>query len=452
MRRFSVPVPSRRAALLGGAASALSGCGALDSLFGEREVRLPGERRSVLSAEQRRSLEVDEAAQARPIVLPPPAPNPDWPQVGGGPSHAPGHPALGATLTEAWRASFGTGSGYRRRITGAPIVAGGTVYAIDAYGVVFAFDAANGGRRWRLDTAPREESAGAVGGGAAMAGETLYVATGLAEMLAVNPADGTVRWRVGLPAPTRGAPTVVGERIFIPTIENQLLALSTEDGRRLWTHRASPATAVPLGLPAPAVEGETVVAGFASGELSALRATDGRVQWTETLAAAGGRGLAEIAGIHALPVIDRGRVFAIGMGGLSIAIDLRSGRRLWEREVGGTETPWSVGDWLFLLTGAGELAALGRDDGQVRWVTDLRRPREGRRAPDPVNWASPVLAGGRLFVANTGREAVVVDPTDGRIMDRRRLPGGSTIEPTVADGTLYLATDDATLVALRGAG
>jgi hypothetical protein len=85
-------------------------------------------------------------------------------------------------------------------------------------------------------------------------------------------------------------------------------------------------------------------------------------------------------------------------------------------------------------------------------VTDLRRPREGRRAPDPVNWASPVLAGGRLFVANTGREAVVVDPTDGRIMDRRRLPGGSTIQPTVADGTLYLATDDATLVALRGAG
>ena len=33
-----------------------------------------------------------------------------------------------------------------------------------------------------------------------------------------------------------------------------------------------------------------------------------------------------------------------------VCLDLRSGRRLWEREVGGSETPWLAGDWLFVQT------------------------------------------------------------------------------------------------------
>ena len=91
-----------------------------------------------------------------------------------------------------------------------------------------------------------------------------------------------------------------------------------------------------------------VVGGFASGELAAIRVADGRVAWSETLASARGGGLSDIAAIAAMPVIDRGRVFATGLGGLTVAIDLRSGRRLWEREVGAVETPWSAGDALFL--------------------------------------------------------------------------------------------------------
>jgi outer membrane protein assembly factor BamB len=471
MPREGNPAP-RRTALLGGAATLLAGgCETVSGWFEERKTPLPGERRSVLAAGGERGLAVDAeagGAAAAPVTLPPPQPRADWPQVGGGPAHAPGHPALGPALAEAWRASFGTGSGYRRRMTAPPVVGGGpggnSVYAVDAYGILSAFDAATGGRRWRLDTSPEKESDGAMGGGAALAPDggdgggagTLYVATGLAEVLAVDPASGTVRWRTRLPAPARGAPTVAGGRVFVPTIENQLLALAAaEEGRRLWTHRASPTSAAPLGLPPPAVEGETVVAGFASGELTALRAADGRVLWSETLAAGGSRSIAEISGIRAPPVVDRGRVFAIDLGGLLIAIDLRSGRRLWEREVAGSEMPWAAGDWLFVLSTDADLAAIGRDDGRVRWVTSLRPQRQpgGRREPEPVSWAAPVLAGGRLILAGGGGEAAFVDPATGAVTGRQRLPGGgATLQPAVAENTLYLATDDATLVALRGAG
>jgi outer membrane protein assembly factor BamB len=268
----------------------------------------------------------------------------------------------------------------------------------------------------------------------------------------VEPGDGTVRWRAPLPAPARGDPTVAGGRILVPTTENQLLALSIEDGRRLWTYRGQPTVTMTLGLPAPAVEGETVVAGFASGELAAIRANDGRVIWSETLASSRGGGLADIAAIAALPVIDRGRVFATGLGGLTIALDLRSGRRLWEREVAAVETPWAAGNALFLLATNGDLICFGRDDGRVRWLRPLGRFENEERRRGPITWGPPVLAGGRLLVAGSHSRMVEVNPLDGEILATTRLSDGATLQPAIADGTLYLLTDEARVVALRGRG
>ncbi len=441
------PILPRRMALLGGAAL-LSGCSAFDFL-GDRKQPLPGERRSVLRADP--PLTADQ--QVAPVTLPPPERRTDWPQAGGPPSHAPGHVALGEGLTSAWRSSVGYGSGYRQRITTGPVAAGGTVYAVDAYGVVSAFSLADGSRLWRTDTAREDEADGAVGGGVAVEAGTVYVATGLADVLALSPEDGTVRWRIRLPAPTRGAPTVAGGRIFIPTVENHLIALSAEDGRQLWRHRAQALATLPFGLPAPAVEGETVVAGFGTGELVALRASDGRVLWAEALGGTGGQlSLADIVGITGLPVVDRGRVFAVGLANTTVAVDLRSGRRLWERSFGGNAGPVSAGDWLFCVTGAGEAVAIGRTDGRIRWVTELDPTPEGGRRGEAARFAPPLLAGGRLLIPSSRAEMLVVNPASGEVAGRISLSSGVTLPGAISGDTLLLLGDDGTLMALRPGG
>ncbi|KAA2214313.1 outer membrane protein assembly factor BamB family protein [Teichococcus oryzae] len=439
---------TRRAALLGGA-GLLAGCSTIDSLFGTQKTKLPGRRQPVIAA--RRQLEVDPTAANRPLALPAPEMRDAWPQPGGGVAHAPGHPSLPGELRRAWTADAGTGSGYRRRITTGPVVAEGLVFASDAYGQITAHDLATGRRRWRFDSRPEEDSSGAVGAGFAFADGTLYVATGMAELIALDVANGEPRWRVRLQAPARGAPAVAGGRVFVPTIDSQLTAFAAEDGRQRWSYRAQVTAAVPLGLPAPAVWEDFLVAGFPSGELIALRPEDGRVLWTESLAGAGFGGLAEIFGVRGLPVIHEGRVYAMGMGGTSMAVDLRSGRRLWERELGGTASPVPVGDWLFLVGDDGTLVALGREDGRVRWISDLNAPPEGKeREDDPATFATPILAGGRLILPSSREEALLIDPSTGATTGRLRLPASTTLPGAVAQDTLVLLSDNGTLSAWRG--
>ncbi|MDB5413689.1 MAG: dehydrogenase [Rubritepida sp.] len=444
----------RRLALLGGAAL-LAGCDNLkdmaDDLLGTTKVPLTGERHAVLTTE--REVTADEAARSRPFSLPAPTLNLDWPTAGGTLSHAPGHLSLPRPIGEVWRTSIGTGTSYRRRLTASPLVVGDTIYAVDAYGWVTALDVPRGARRWQIDTRPRRDRDGALGGAIAFSDGVLYVATGLAEVMALDPANGDIKWRAPLPAPARGGLTVAGARILVPTVENQLYALSTEDGRRLWNFRATPVTALPLGLPSPAIEGDAAVCGFASGEIVALNLADGRVLWSESLGTTrGGVSIADIGAITAMPVIDRGRVFAIGMAGAATCLDLRSGRRVWEREVGGTLTPSMAGDWMFALTRGNNLMALTRDDGRIRWITELPGFQNEARRRNPITWGPPVLAGGRLLIAGSHSQLFEVDAGTGEILTRLRLPDGSTLQPVVANNSVYLLTDGGTVVALRGVG
>jgi outer membrane protein assembly factor BamB len=299
-----------------------------------------------------------------------------------------GHLAANERLAQAWTADIGSGGGYRQKIMAQPVVAEGVVYTMDSNAVVSAFDLATGRRRWRLDTRAKDDDSTNIGGGLAVDQGILYAVNGLAELVAIDAVSGAIKWRTVLGAPARSAPTVAEGRLFVTTIEDRLLARATDDGRELWTHQATNAVTAVLGQPAPAYADGLVVAGFGSGELVCLRAESGNVVWSDNLGAAGGRAasVADFSSIRGLPVISNGRVFATGTGGLTLSLDLPTGRRLWEREVASVASPWVAGDWVFLVSLEQQIAALNANDGRVAWITDLPRWEDPEKQKDSFTW------------------------------------------------------------------
>ncbi len=434
----------RRAALLLPLAAAA--CSSLDSLFSDSKEPLPGKREPVGAA--RRGLEADPTDQ-RPVTVPPQVDLPEWPQAGGNVTHSVGHVQVSG-LAPGWRSSIGDGGGYRSKITAQPVVAGGRVFTMDSDALVSAFDLTTGSRIWRTRTQDDKDRSTNVGGGIAVVDGVVYVTTGRADALALDAGTGAIRWRMPLGSPARSAPTVADGRIHVTTIDNKLLALNATTGERLWAYQASANATTVLGQAAPAVSEGLVVTGFGSGDLVAVRADSGALAWSDSLASSRGRNsLVDLSAISGLPVVDRGRVFAVGVGGLLVSLDLRSGRRLWEREVGGSETPWLAGDWLFVQTIDQSLAAIGRDDGRVRWITDLPRYDNPEKRRDRLFWTGPVLAGGRLVLAGSNETALSVDPATGGILGQQALRGPAAVAPIAAAGTLFIVTDDGTIQAFR---
>jgi outer membrane protein assembly factor BamB len=148
-------------------------------------------------------------------------------------------------------------------------------------------------------------------------------------------------------------------------------------------------------------------------------------------------------------VVGEGRVYAISMGSLMVAVDLPTGRRLWEREVAGEDSPWAAGSWLFVVSLDQKMAAVNRDDGRVAWVTELPRWEDPEKERDAITWFGPALGGDRLVVAGTNREALAVSPYTGEILGRQKLSGAASLAPVVVDGTVFVVSDDGRLMALR---
>ncbi len=431
-------------------ALALSGCG-IFSGGGDKKPKTPtvGERLAVLTYEA--AIEADPELASQAIVLPPPVANVSWAQPGGSADRAMGHLMLGERVAKAWSVSIGSGSDKVRRLLSGPVVADGRVYTIDTQAAVRAFDARTGRLLWSNKISrPGEKDRIAFGGGVSIGAGRVYATSGYGLVVAYDGASGAQLWRADLKVPLRGAPSFDDDRLFVMSQDNQLIVLNAAKGETLWDAVDTVEATSLMGAAPPAVFAGTAIVGYSSGDLMAMRVENGRVVWQDTLARTGRTAaIAALTDIDAPAVIDSNRVYAIGHGGRLVALELATGQRLWERSLAGVSKPWVAGDYVYVVTIDGELVALTRAEGKVRWVTQLQRWRKEKKRKDPIRWSGPVLASDRLVLTNSLGQMVSVSPYTGQLMSSVKLGEAAYIGPVVADSSLYVLTDDGKLSAYR---
>jgi outer membrane protein assembly factor BamB len=427
----------------------VGGCDWIDSILpGNNKPPLPGERISVMVFE--RDLEPDPRVADLRVLLPKPYANEAWPQPGGSPTHAMHHLQVAGAPKKAWSKSVGKGSQSGRQFLTPPVIAEGRVYVMDLNFRVSALDAKTGDWIWRYKPKIPNQDEDTFGGGLSYDRGSVYITTGYGKAVALDAETGKVKWQQELSGPMRSAPTVADGRVYVITIDNQLSVLDAETGEKKWSHAAITESAGLLGGSSPAIEGSTVIVPYSSGELFAMRAENGRVVWSDNLTALRrSDALSTLAHIRGNPVIDRGIVYAISHSGRLVAIDQRSGARVWERNIGGVDTPWVAGEFIFVLSNDNELFCLTRRGGRIRWVQPLPRFENPEKKKDPIRWSGPVLVGDRLVLVGSHCEILSGSPYTGEPLGRMEAPDRILMSPVVADGTIYFLTDDADLIAYR---
>ena len=171
-------------------------------------------------------------------------------------------------------------------------MAGGTVYAMDQSGYLYALDAARGSLRWTV-----RASAQGTAGTPAAAGGSVYV-TGAGDNLdAVRAVDGKQLWTTRIAGRAATNPVVSGGVVYIAGYDGYLNALNAATGAVSWRTRIAGSV-----NSQPQVAGGNVFVGGGDHRLHVLRASDGAAVWSSRL---GGDGLFA-------PAQGGGIVYAIG--------------------------------------------------------------------------------------------------------------------------------------------
>ncbi|QIG53301.1 PQQ-binding-like beta-propeller repeat protein [Altererythrobacter sp. BO-6] len=435
------------AAMLG---AALAGCSG--GLFGGGDKKTTptlGERVPVLSRIESGAT-VDPALAGVSVVLPAAQVNQAWAQAGGSASKSYGHLALSESPTRVWTASV-AGSTDRRRLAAAPVVGEGKLVAVGTDGVVTAFDAKTGAQLWRYRMQVASDLASAAfGGGASIDGGRVYATNGVGEVVALDADNGTEIWKVQPAGPLRGSPTIAFGQIYVMTQDNQIFSLNASNGELEWQEGGSATQAGVFGVAAPAAGQGSVIAGYSSGELSAYRYENGRTLWADALARTSiSTEVGALSDIDADPIIDSGRVYALGQGGRMAAYELLTGQRIWELNLAGISTPAIAGEWIFTLTDDARLLAIARSTGRVRWMTQLQQYRDEKDRKGPIFWTGPVLAGNQLWVASSRGLLYKVSTGEGSAQQYLDLNQPISLPPIVADNMMYILDDSGRISAYR---
>lgn len=428
--------------------TALTACS--DGWWGEGDDKPPlkGERISVLDYERDLRPEKDAAPNAFGGVET--QSNNAWPQAGGYPSHAMGNLELGASLKKAWSSSIGEGSRSRLPLTAQPIALGESIFTLDTDSELAAFDASSGQKRWSVSVRAETEEDPVISGGLAADAGVVYVTAGYDELVAIDAAQGKIKWRSKLTSPSRAAPTVVGDKVFVTTMSNSVLAITTADGKVAWEYAGLGQSTGLIGAASPAATQDMVIPAFSSGEIYALRSGNGSVAWSDNLSnnvrLGGMTGLSDIRG---LPVVENGIVYAISFGGKMAAIDLNSGARIWAKDITGAKTPWVAGNRIFLISSENQVIALDKEKGAVLWVSQLARFKDKEEKTGPIIWTGPLLAGGRLMAFSSDGRVAEINPENGTLVREWGSGADVRISPIVAGKTLYILGEDGDLSAYR---
>ena len=402
----------------------------LIGLFGKEPLNIDGERIDVIR--QNAALAPDFAAGEVRIKLPSPYTNPKWNQSGGNSLHLMGHLQAGAKLKEQWSHDFGAGSSKRDYLIAEPIIAYKVVFAADADGIVTARRLDNGKPIWRKrlkapNKLDRETSLKVAG--LAEYNKSIFATTGFGSVFCLDMRTGKEIWRTDLNIPLRIAPTVA----------------------ILWKNKSDYENTTLVGGAAPAYSpgADVIIAAFSNGELRAFKASTGTPLWADMLVShRRNNSLSDITAIKANPVIDGGIVFAVGYNSVLAAIDLRTGDRLWERELGSTNQPWVAGNYLFVLTNDFELVAFDKRNGKIVWTTPLPKGDED----DSLNGVfakGPILADNRLLVTTSNGYIYSVSPYNGAVLNYISADDGIDLPPVMADGVAIFATLDADMTAYK---
>lgn len=336
-------------------------------------------------------------------------------------------------VVRLWSEGIGSGTD-EQYLKLMPTVANQRVYTADSAGEVTSLDATNGKPLWSVDTNER------ITGGPGYGENTVLVGTGEGEVIALHADSGKQQWRSRVSSEILSPPLKAGGTIVVRTNDGKIFGLAGDSGKKLWTYdRTVPALTL-RGTSTPLIASGIVVAGFDAGRMAAVELPTGRLIWETSIATARGRSeLERMVDIDSEPLLIEGVIYVATFQGQLAAVQLDSGRILWNREISSYAGFSADDSYLYLTDDRSHVWAIDRFTGTTVWRQEKLHARAA---------TGPASVGDYVVVGDLEGYLHWMEKATGDFVARTQLAKERIIvQPTVAGRILYAYCSDGTLAA-----
>ena len=336
-------------------------------------------------------------------------------------------------LKSRWSRGVGDGQG-EGLLKINPILVGDSLYAASAEGRVMSVDPESGRVRWKQDLDL------ALSGGVGHHGNSVFVGASEGLVMRLDAASGSEIWRAPVSGEVLSAPQGDGRYVVTQTYDGKLMGFDYETGEVRWTYTSDVPVLTLRGTGTPMILGDNAIAGFADGKVVAINLRSGNVAWEVRVAIPQGRSEIErIVDIDGSMAVQGNELYVASYQGRLAAIDTRSGRRLWQRNVSSVSGVGVGFGNVYVADDDGTVSAFLRNGQGVRWQNIDLGFRDLSR-PTPVN----------SYVAVVDFEGYLhlLSQVDGEIVGRTKVDSsGARADMLTRGNRLFVFTNDGALKA-----
>jgi outer membrane protein assembly factor BamB len=336
-------------------------------------------------------------------------------------------------LKSRWSRGVGDGQG-EGLLKINPILVGDSLYAASAEGRVMSVDPESGRVRWKQDLDL------ALSGGVGHHGNSVFVGASEGLVMRLDAASGSEIWRAPVSGEVLSAPQGDGRYVVAQTYDGKLMGFDYQTGEVRWTYTSDVPVLTLRGTGTPMILGDNAIAGFADGKVVAINLRSGNVAWEVRVAIPQGRSEIErIVDIDGSMAVQSNELYVASYQGRLAAIDTRSGRRLWQRNVSSVSGVGVGFGNVYVADDDGTVSAFLRNGQGVRWQNIDLGFRDLSR-PTPVSsYVAVVDFDGYLHL---------LSQVDGEIVGRTKVDSsGARADMLTRGNRLFVFTNDGALKA-----
>jgi len=263
-------------------------------------------------------------------------------------------------------------------------------------------------------------------------GQVAFLGNKSAEVYSIDTESGKTLWVHKVSSEVLVPPQLSGDMVVVQTNDGKIFGLRADNGKKVWVYERNVPILSLRGNSTPAVlNNEQVVVGFANGKLVSLSLADGKLLWETTVSLPKGRTeLERIVDIDGPIVHSQGVLYVSAYRGRIAAVDARSGRIMWTREMSSHLGVVVNQDLLFTTDAEGQVWALNRENGATLWMQNKLSERAT---------TLPAVQGDRLIIGDVTGELYWLAKSDGRLLghldhDQVSKSSGATFIADELDG------------------
>ncbi len=268
--------------------------------------------------------------------------------------------------------------------------------------------------RWTFKTGDKKV-AGGIEGAPAIVGNVVYIASLDKHLYALDLATGKEKWKVKLGA-MKASPSVKGDRLYIGNLDGKFYCLKTSDGSKVWEFETEGEIMAGANF-----HGTNVLIGSHDSTLYCLSA-EGKKVWD----------VKTEGPVNGSPAVIGDITFVAGCDSIFHILDAKTGKELGAVDLGGqaAATAAIAGDTAYIGTMANTVVAVNLKKKEKAW--------EFTPAARQQPFYASAAAGELIVAGSRDKKVYGLDPKTGKSMWSFTTEGQVDASPVIVDGKVYV--------------